>query len=315
MFARFRDENATITAGRLFAPGFLPSDVALDRVEILTLRDGRSLAWSEYGHRHGYPLIYLHREAGSRVEAKLLHETACAAGFRLISVDRPGIGHSSFKPLKGFDDLVADYEQLIRHLNLKHVGLVSWGAGSILALALAKGIKEKISIVTLVSPSRTQSGLPDVFGLRWLATMGMRLVLSVRSRRMKSDEIRYFLRWREQLCFADKKQVDNPWVSSLLVDVARQSLRQGAAGAAQDLLLAICQRNTEVESLSIPVHDWSDGSESGVNLVSKGERSLYFRHFIRRQGKLFINRAAADIFNTARQSLALNPVVCDLQRR
>ena len=313
MFARFRDENATITTGRLFTPGILPPDVAQDRVEILTLSDGRCLAWSEYGHRHGYPLIYLHREGGARVEAKLLHEAACAAGFRLISVDRPGIGYSSFKPLNVFDDLVADYEQLIRHLNLKHVGLVSWGAGSVLALALAKGVKEKISIVTLVSPSRTQSGLPDVWGLRWLATMGMRLVLSVRSHRMKADETRYFLRWREQLCFADKKHVDNPWVSSLLVDVARQSLRQGAAGAAQDLMLALSQKNV-AENVLIPVHEWSDGSEASSNLISTSEGSLYFRHFIRRQGKLFINRAAADIFNTARQSIALSPVVCDLQR-
>lgn len=336
MFARFRDENATISTGRSFAPVFLPSDhvhdqpssnssseqlnsSTLDRVDILTLDDGRQLAWSEYGHRHGYPLIYLHREAGSRIEAKLLHESACAAGFRLIAVDRPGIGYSDFKSLNAIDELVVDYEQLIRHLGLKHVGLVSWGAGSALAMELARHLKSRISIVNLISPQRSHTLLPGVKMLRGCLTLGIRLLLSVRSRKMMAGEIEYFLRWREQLCYADRKQLDNPWVSSLLIDVARQSLRQGAAGAAQDLVLSLYQNSSAVEGVSIPVHDWSDDSEAsvhqGVDNRQVNNGLLFYRHYIKRQGKLFINRSAADIFNVARQSLALSPVVCDPQHR
>lgn len=136
---------------------------------------------------------------------------------------------------------------------------------------------------------------------------------------MKAGEREYFLRWREQLCYADKKQLDNPWVSSVLIDIARQSLRQGTAGAAQDLALSLYQSSVAVEGVSIPVHDWSDDSEAlstqelNKRRVSNGP--LFYRHYIKRQGKLFINRSAADIFAVARQSLALSPVVCDPQHR
>lgn len=87
MSARFRDEITTLSSAR----DSISVAGEPDRVQFLQLADGRDLAWSEYGHRHGYPLVYPHREAGSRSEAKLLHESAFAAGFRLIAVDRPGI--------------------------------------------------------------------------------------------------------------------------------------------------------------------------------------------------------------------------------
>lgn len=306
MYARFRDEIATLSLARdsIFAAE------EPDRVQVLQLADGRELAWSEYGHRHGYPLVYLHRQAGSRVEAKLLHDSAFSAGFRLIAVDRPGIGYSSFKPLHDFRELVADYKQLFAHLDIDQAGLVSWGAGSVLALEIARCLEPKISLINLISPLRLRSGLPETPWLRGIATMITRLLLSTRARSMKKNEVEYFSSWREQLSFADKGQVDDPWFGSLMAEVARQSLRQGSAGAAQDLILSYSRKIFPVPRIMVPLHEWSAGSDRTVDLVTPDLMNFCTRHRVPWQGQLFINRLAPDIMSTARKSLALSSAAC-----
>lgn len=311
MFARFRDENAITSSGRELSTGMWVAD----RVEYLTLADGRRLAWSEYGHRHGYPLLYLHREAGSRLEAKLLHESASAAGFRLIAVDRPGIGDSGFKALSDIKELVGDYQQLLNHLNLEHVGLISWGAGSLLAVDIARTLSQRVSLVNMVSPWRSQAAVPPLPMLRSIATALMRLILITRARRIKKDQERYFSRWREQLCHADRMQIDNPKIGTLLREVASQSVRQGSAGAAQDLILSYFNGTTTLDGIDIPVHEWSSDARGTLELLTPDTGRVLTRHIVRRQGQLFINHTAAEIFAVARQSLSISPVVCDPKRR
>lgn len=310
MFARFRDENLTTSSGRELTTD---SWVA-DRVEFLTLKDGRRLAWSEYGHRHGYPLLYLHREAGSRAEAKLLHESASAAGFRLIAVDRPGMGDSHYKSSRDFKDQVDDYQQLLNHLHLDRVGIICWGAGSLLAVEIAKTLCQRVSMLNLISPWRSKAVVPDLRLLRGLATVLVRLVLSSRARRMKNNEEQFFLRWREQLCHADRQQMENPRYRMLLREVADKSVKQGSAGAAQDLILSYFKGSTTFEGVDIPVHEWTSDRGATQFKTTADTRDLLFRHLVRRQGQLFISYCAAEIFAAARHSLLLSSVGGDLKR-
>ncbi|MEX2334551.1 MAG: hypothetical protein WD600_09845, partial [Pseudohongiella sp.] len=70
MFARFRDDSFH-TPGPVVAPD---TDAPLNQspARVLRLDDGRRLSWCETGHRHGFPLIYFHSQAGSRLEAEFL---------------------------------------------------------------------------------------------------------------------------------------------------------------------------------------------------------------------------------------------------
>ncbi len=64
----------------------------------LLLKDGRTLAYCEYGAPDGVPVFYAHGDPGSRLECSLFHDKALNHGHRLIAPDRPGMGKSTFQP-------------------------------------------------------------------------------------------------------------------------------------------------------------------------------------------------------------------------
>ena len=62
----------------------------------IRLRDGRILAYSEYGSPRGLPIIHCHGTPSSRVEGNLIFDPAMATelGVGIIVPDRPGMGRS-----------------------------------------------------------------------------------------------------------------------------------------------------------------------------------------------------------------------------
>ena len=61
----------------------------------ITLPDGRTIAYAEWGDAHGDPVFYFHGWPGSRLEAALCGDAARRHHVRLISLDRPGYGRST----------------------------------------------------------------------------------------------------------------------------------------------------------------------------------------------------------------------------
>ena len=90
----------------------------------LTLPDGRKLGYAQYGLLTGRPIFYLHGLPGSRLEGAGFDELALKLGARVIAVDRPGIGWSSPYPNRTLLDHPKDLEQLAKHLDLDHYGVL-----------------------------------------------------------------------------------------------------------------------------------------------------------------------------------------------
>ena len=77
-------------------------------------QDGRTLAYLEVGDADGPLVIHNHGGPSSRIEARLLADSASKNRLRLICVGRPGMGRSSPQKARSYsgwaDDLatVAD---------------------------------------------------------------------------------------------------------------------------------------------------------------------------------------------------------------
>jgi len=113
---------------------------------------GRRLAYAEYGAPDGRPVFYCHGFPSSHREALLFHETAVAAGVRLIAPDRPGYGASTPDPRRQIADWSADVAALAAALDLTRFDVIGVSGGTPYALACAHGLPEQVRACVLVGP-------------------------------------------------------------------------------------------------------------------------------------------------------------------
>lgn len=119
--------------------------------ETITLGDGRTLGYAEYGDPEGKPLFHFHGHPGSRLEAALLHEPAAAAGIRLIGTDRPGMGLSEHRRDRRILDWPDDIGELADALGLGRFSVQGISGGGPYAAACAYGLPERLTGCALIS--------------------------------------------------------------------------------------------------------------------------------------------------------------------
>jgi len=113
----------------------------------LTLPDGRSVGFMDYGPATGAPVIGCHGGPGSRMEPAAMAAPAAAAGFRLVGIDRPGYGHSTPKPGRSIADWVPDGLAVADALGIDRFTAVGCSTGGAYALALAARAPERVRAV------------------------------------------------------------------------------------------------------------------------------------------------------------------------
>ena len=116
----------------------------------IALRDGRRIAYCEWGDREGWPILLCHGAPGSRMFGPDSKTTA-EAGVRLITVDRPGYGRSDPKPGRQILDWPADVEELAGALRVDEFDVAGHSSGGPYALACASTFPGRVKRVALIS--------------------------------------------------------------------------------------------------------------------------------------------------------------------
>jgi len=278
----------------------------------LILRDGRFLACSEYGAPIGFPLFYLHDAGSSRLEAGFFDAEARRKGFRLIAVDRPGIGESGALP--GFTRLSCsdDILQVADALGIERFGILSAGSGSAIALVTAASAPRRVAMVLGLSSqfplSNSQAGFLSAlarasFELCLQAGVGLRLWLRGTSPK------RYVQRLRDSLTYADRRLLDNPDIREHLIRVAEEAVRSGGAGIARDAILAMAPLQLATHKLHMPVHLWQGSTESSAlqNQQHQFAESLPAAtvHRLNNRGRFFFWRHTEEVFAVAQSVLGV----------
>jgi pimeloyl-ACP methyl ester carboxylesterase len=123
----------------------------LPRDGLLRLRDGRALAYREWGDPVGAPVVFAHGTPASRVWCPDPHQDATqASAVRLITVDRPGIGGSDVQLGLTVGGWASDVAELADGLGLERFGVVGLSAGGPWAAACAALIPERLTGVETV---------------------------------------------------------------------------------------------------------------------------------------------------------------------
>ena len=134
--------------------------------------DGRALAWSEVGDASGAPVVWCHGGLSGRTDASFAAPGARAAGVRLITIDRPGIGESTRRKGRSVRDWADDVSVVADALGLDRFGVVGWSGGGPHALACAAMLAERVSATATIG------------GMEPVRTRADRLALGLRADRM-----------------------------------------------------------------------------------------------------------------------------------
>jgi pimeloyl-ACP methyl ester carboxylesterase len=118
----------------------------------IKLKDGRLLAFKEFGDKNGIPVIFQHGIGNSRLARHPFEKLTIETGIKLITVNRPGYGESSPQPRRTFLNWPPDIEQLVNQLKIDKFGVLDHSGGASYSLAIAYKMNDRVSKVVLASP-------------------------------------------------------------------------------------------------------------------------------------------------------------------
>jgi pimeloyl-ACP methyl ester carboxylesterase len=118
--------------------------------QFIELNDSRTLGFAEYGDPSGKPVLQFHGWPSCRFEGWNYDEAGKKAGARIIAIDRPGFGLSTYKKGYRIVDWPSDVLELADRLGLARFAVMGVSSGSAYALACARFIPERLTFCTLI---------------------------------------------------------------------------------------------------------------------------------------------------------------------
>lgn len=241
----------------------------------ISMKNGKIIGYAEYGDLNGLPVFFFHGMGfGSRLDGYFLHHAALRNNYRLISIDRPGIGLSSIDKNRTILSWVNDIQEFTELLNINKFSIVAHSGGALYAAACAYKIPQRLKGIAIVSGVAPYEISPDdllngqkllnnlVDRVPIIATILMKImsIISKRPRMLKH--------LMEQLPKVDLHAIQKLCEDDYL-KFFREPFRQGVAGTSQELKLVSKACGFDITSIiaECPINIWHGGLDKQVPLV------------------------------------------------
>jgi pimeloyl-ACP methyl ester carboxylesterase len=239
----------------------------------IQLRDGRRVAFCEWGDLGGRPVVFIHGAPGSRLICPD-EEATEAAGVRLITIDRRGYGRSDPKPDGTLLNWPDDYVEFSEQLALPPCPVIGWSAGGRYAMALAYREPDLVPVLGLAVSVGPIGEVPGAFD--HLSAHDQEMAALLRQDRAAglaaiSSAIQLWLdeggsesMFAESRGEADDRVLADPQTLAAMKALTRESVRQGTAGFVADEVEVFEPWGFAVADIGQRVHVWSGGSDAMV---------------------------------------------------
>jgi pimeloyl-ACP methyl ester carboxylesterase len=250
--------------------------VTEDRDRTITLPDGRVLGYAEWGDPGGPPVLYFHGVPASRLDPVCFPDAPNEAGVRLISVDRPGMGLSTFQPHRKIARWPADVAALADHLSLERFGVVGWSGGGPYVFACAAALADRLTGAVSVAGVKPLDGpgamdgmsTPEVRLTRLClkAPPVARLVLGTvfRVTRVRPDQA--YKGFRDEVSESDQRVIESMPEEGKRMGWFIESGRQGAKGPVHDYR-ALADWGFDLGQVKTPVSVWQGDADQLVPMA------------------------------------------------
>jgi pimeloyl-ACP methyl ester carboxylesterase len=242
--------------------------------EVLRLSDGRRLGYADYGDRQGTPLLFFHGTPGSRRVARWADLVARRRGIRLIAPDRPGFGLSDFQPGRTLGAWPRDVVELADALFLERFAVAGVSGGGPYVAACAWRLADRLSHAGIISGMGPIDDPALAAALPRHYRTGFALVRRVPGAARAAFGLGMLGLRRAPGCVlasiaaslpdVDRAILARPRVQALLLDDAREALRQGPRGAALELSLLSQPWDVRLDQIRMPVRLWHGEADAQV---------------------------------------------------
>ncbi|CAN5739607.1 hypothetical protein BH11PSE1_BH11PSE1_29760 [soil metagenome] len=234
-------------------------------VVAITLKDGRRLAYRDYGDPTGRAVLIFHEGLGSSLLPPGAQGLACEQKLRLICAERPGFGQSDASPDYSFDSVADDMVELCDQLGLQDVrigGILS-GAPSAIQTAIRLGSRATGLLLCSGRPPRPASEI----GVRNALTLFrsrfetnpwvIETFYAILRLRMSSQLVDRIVRSSTVNSPGDAAYFsENPHVANYIATYVGEALARTSRGAADEMKAFRRAQNLTAADLTCPLEVW-----------------------------------------------------------
>jgi pimeloyl-ACP methyl ester carboxylesterase len=243
----------------------------------LTLRDGRTLAWREYGPPDGRPLLRFQGTPGSRFSRHPHEDAYERLNVRVIAFDRPGYGASTRLPGRGISVVANDAAELLDHLGVGAVRAIGGSGGGPHVLAFAASHPERVraaSVVVGAAPLEEEDlgGLIPINRDGWYAAregwQAMYDLLAPYREQVLADPLAGFKAVMETAPPTDKAVMEDPAWQRVLVEDITEAFRPGAEGWADEGMALTTDWDFDVTDVRCSVTWWHGENDANAPIAA-----------------------------------------------
>ena len=248
---------------------------------LLTLPDGRKLAYAEFGKPDGYPVLYFHGSPGTRLEAPLIGEKVFRQyGLRVIAADRPGMGESDFQPYREYTDFTKDIVFLADALGVEKFSVLAVSGGSPYAAVCAAKIPQRLSKVVIVSGSwqidkEVIKAIGSPMNMMWQVALRMpfllkfvvKIMVKLMSQDPKDDYDENSPPPNDIMPAVDHAAMANPERMAIYQKTLMESVKKGVKGAAWDIRMNVREWDFDLDEIQIPILLFHGGLDKNMPLA------------------------------------------------
>lgn len=241
----------------------------------MKLNEGRVLGFAEYGAPKGFPVFYFHGFPGSRLEAGLFHKTAEDHDCRLIGIDRPGMGLSSFHKKRSLISWATDLTHFADYLGIEKFSIVGHSGGAPFVAACAYVLPHRLKSIAVVSgmapfeipEARIGMARGQIIANTCVKAMpGLASVMMRLTRFMLKKPNKMITQMLKQLPEVDQVIFRDPNSRKAIINSTLEAFRNGIAGPAQEMSLLLNPWGFKLEDIHCPTTIWHGRLDTQVPL-------------------------------------------------
>lgn len=248
----------------------------MDRTaQTVTLRDGRTLGFAQWGDLNGKPVFLFGGSTSSRLLRHSDESILKLSGIHLYTFDRPGTGLSTRQLNRTLLDWAQDMRDFASQTHLDKVAVIGGSLGGAYAVTCAYALPDLLVCASIVSGvagledaevfatqnSPTKSLITTVRRFPWLATFQNNLSRPLINSRFGKGMLRSALSILPQ---SDQDILAKPEEMQIMYESARECLRPGGAGAMDDMRAVVTDWGFKLEDIRTKTFIWQGEDDPQV---------------------------------------------------